>query len=109
MLGHKHLSCLIDTGATINLIGEHCFRNSTACKEIKVSRANFDQATTANGLKIIGLAQIPLIIADNKFVIPMYIAKNEIGISFLVHSFYFLKKLMLILLLVNLILMPRCK
>ena len=68
---------LLDSGATINLISEKCFRESNTFAQSKI-KSEFSQAVIANGtcLTIVGVADIPLTIAGFVFHIPMYITSN---------------------------------
>ena len=61
--------CLIDTGASINLIPEDYYKENAVFEQLPLQKPKFNHATTADGnrIAIIGLLSVPVQIFGSKF------------------------------------------
>ena len=77
-IGDDTLKCLIDTGATSNLISEKYYKTNVIFRQLRLLKPKFDHATTANGdsVKIVGFLNVPVQILGAQFMVPFYVTSK---------------------------------
>ena len=51
-IGEETMDCLIDTGATCNLVSESYYKENPVFTRLRSTKPKFDHTTTANGTRI---------------------------------------------------------
>lgn len=77
-IGNKTMECLIDTGASINLIDHDSFHSLDVSHKLAVKPPRVKFARTANNtdLEITGFVVMPVSVKGSEFQVPMNIARN---------------------------------
>ena len=89
-IGVDTVTCLIDTGATINLISDQYLEANQLLRKIPKSDSKIVSAKVADGGKLVitGCVHVPIVIAGKPFTVPFHVAQGLscnviLGVQFL--------------------------
>ena len=77
-IGTDIVNCLIDTGATINLMSNQYFKTNRSLTKLSVFNSKIMSAKIADGgkLSIIGCIYVPIVIAGKQFMVPFHVTQG---------------------------------